>query len=60
MICPPCRRAGMLNMATNEATNNTDKRANRKAAIAQHDICQGCDCQHRVGKWITKGTDTPK
>jgi len=54
MICTDCFTAGALNHEANQTTVGRALLQDRARIL--HSYCEGkCDCQHRLGKWITDG-----
>lgn len=55
MICPSCETAGDMNKSFEEIESKiTDDMKFQfiQEMVQHHQLCQGCFCQHRVGKWV--------
>lgn len=47
MICNPCAVGGWLNSKGDPASKNS------------HELCKGCDCQHKTGQGWVKPVRNP-
>lgn len=56
MICSTCRRAGELNADAYRVHDANTANSLLFRSAESHTRCDGCDCRHRVGKWLVDVT----
>jgi hypothetical protein len=55
VICETCREGGSFNAYANTTLPPKVVAFIQKRAVASHEKCKGCDCQHKLGPALNKG-----